>query len=331
MAGIRSGPSRFRASSDGAAGGGPTRRRGAARLSGLRDLWASAHAGVILADGGTGTALLARGLPRGTCPDAWNLTHPDQVAAVAASYAAAGAQMLYTNTFGANRLALRRHGLADAVARINAEGVRLARGGAGTDRLIAGSMGPTGSLLEPFGELPAADAEEAFAEQAAALVAAGVDLLVLETFTQLEEAHAALRAVRRVTPDPVIVSLSFDAGGRTAMGVTPERAAAVLLPAGADGLGANCGGAWDDVAGAVAGLAAAAPETPLLLKPNAGRPVAAADGVRYPGTPEAFARFVGGLASRLPVHFVGGCCGTGPAHIAALRQAVCALPGATRG
>lgn len=300
-------------------------------LAGLQALWSSAANGVLLADGGTGTALVARGLARGTCPDAWNLTHPDEVAAVAASYAEAGAELLYTNTFGANRVALGRYGLAHAVEEINAEAVRLARKGGGPGKRIAGAIGPTGTLLEPIGDLPPETAQEAFREQAAALVAAGVDVLVLETFSQLAEAHAALRAVRAITPGPVIVSMSFDAGGRTMMGVSLLQAAAVLLPAGADVLGANCGGSWEDVTEAVDGLAAAAPDTPLLLKPNAGRPVATADGVAYPGTPEAFADAVCDLVARLPIRIAGGCCGTGPAHISALSRGLTGLSRARRG
>lgn len=298
-------------------------------LAGIAELWSPAAHPVLLADGGTGTELMALGLPRGTPPEAWNLTHPDQVAAVAAAYAAAGADLIYTNTFGANRPALRRHGLGDAVAEINTQAVRLAKRGGGPGRWVAGSMGPTGSLLQPLGELEPAAAAAAFAEQAAALMAAGTDILVLETFSQLEEALAALRAVRELTAGPVIASMSFDAGGRTVMGVSPEQAASVLLAAGADVLGANCGGAWEDVAGAITALAAAAPAIPLLLKPNAGRPVATATGVTYPGTPEGFAQSVCDLVQRLPVRIVGGCCGTGPAHISALRRAL-AGPDQTR-
>jgi methionine synthase I (cobalamin-dependent) len=294
-------------------------------LAGIEALYARAAHGVVLADGGTGTVLMARGLPRGTCAEAWNLSHPEQVVAVAASYAAAGSDLIYTNTFGANRPALRRYGLADQVGEINAAAVRLARQGAGPGKWVAGSVGPTGALLEPFGELAVDTAATAFQEQAAALVAAGVDVLVLETFSQLEEAQAALRAVRRVTSGPVVVSLSFDAGGRTVMGASPAQAAGVLLPAGADALGVNCGGEWADVADAAAALAVAAPGTPLLLKPNAGRPVATANGVVYPGTPEAFADFVGHLAAQLPVRIAGGCCGTGPDHISALRRTLAAL------
>ncbi len=290
----------------------------------LGELLASAASGALLADGGTGTALLAQGLPAGTAPESWNLTHPAAVAAVAAAYAAAGSEIVYTNTFGANRLTLARHGLRDRVGEINAAAVRLARQGLGPGGLLAGSMGPTGALLEPLGDVTAQEAAEAFAEQAAALVAAGVDALVLETFTDLEEASAALRAARGVTSGPVIVSMSFDAGGRTMMGVSPAQAAARLLPEGADALGANCGGAWEDVAGALRALALAAPGTPLLLKPNAGQPVASAGGVSYPGTPRAFARFVADLVAELPVRICGGCCGSGPEHIAALRAELAA-------
>ena len=293
-------------------------------LTAAEDLWADAAGGVLLADGGTGTALQAQGLPAGVCPEAWNLHHPDRVAAVAAAYAAAGSGLVYTNTFGANAIALTGHGLAAEVREINLAAVRAARTGAGPGVKVAGSIGPTGTLLEPLGDLLPEAAAEAFAEQAAALVAAGVDALVLETFTQLNEAEAAVRAVRRVTAGPVIVSLSFDMGGRTVMGVSAEEAAPVLLAAGADVLGANCGGPWRNLTEALAGFERAAPGTALLLKPNAGVPQVTAAGVVYPSDADDMARFLARAVDTHPVRIVGGCCGTGPAHIAALRRVLAA-------
>jgi len=280
---------------------------------------AASKGGVLLADGGTGTALQVRGLGPGECPEAWNLSHPDQVAETAAAYAAAGSELVYTNTFGGNRVALGHHGLGARVAAINAAGVHAARAGVGWRARVAGSIGPTGRLLEPLGELTVAEAEEAFREQAEVLAAAGVDALVLETFTDLTEARGATIAARAVMTGPVIVSLAFDRGARTVMGVSAEEAAPVLLAAGADALGANCGGEWGDVAGARAALALAAPEVPLLLKPNAGTPVASPSGTVYPQDPELFVRFMFETAARLPVRIAGGCCGTGTEHIAALR------------
>ena len=292
---------------------------GSVDAHGLAALCATARDGVLLADGGTGTALQAQGLPRGSCPEEWNLSHPDRVAAVAAACVAAGSELVYANTFGGNRLVLERHGLSQRLAEINASAVAAARTGAGPGVWVAGDIGPSGQLLEPLGELSPAAAEACFREQAAALATAGVDLLVLETFTQLTEALAALKAARSATAIPIVVSLSFDRGARTVMGVAPAAAAQVLLAAGADVLGANCGGAWEDVAEALRGYARAAPGTPLLLKPNAGLPQVGPQGDVYPGDPDAFARFVGGMLSQVPLCIVGGCCGTGPSHIAALR------------
>ncbi len=288
----------------------------------LRALLARAGDGVLLADGATGTALQQRGLRAGECPETWNLSHPDAVQAIAAAYAAAGSQLVYTNTFGANGVALRRHGLQERMAELNTAAVHLARAGVGPGVAVAGSIGPTGALLEPLGDLTAAEAGQAFAEQAAALVAAGVDALVLETFSHLPEALAGLRAVRGATAGPVVVSLSFEARGRTVMGVSAEEGARALTAAGADALGANCGGAWDGVALALAGLARSAPGVPLLLKPNAGTPRATPTGSVYPEGPETFAAFVAAQAARWPVRIAGGCCGTGPEHIAALRRSL---------
>ncbi len=287
---------------------------------GLAALCAKARDGVLLADGGTGTALQAQGLPRGSCPEEWNLSHPDRVAAVAAACVAAGSELVYANTFGGNRLVLERHGLSQHLAEVNASAVAAARAGAGTGVWVAGDIGPSGQLLEPLGDLSPAAAGACFYEQTAALVAAGVDLLVLETFTQLTEALAALEAARSVTAIPIVVSLSFDRGARTVMGVAPVAAAEVLLAAGADVLGANCGGAWEDAAEALRGYARATPGTPLLLKPNAGLPQVGPQGDVYPGDPDAFARFVGSMVNQVPLCIVGGCCGTGPGHIAALRR-----------
>ncbi len=279
------------------------------------------RSGPVLTDGAWGTQMQARGLPIGGCPDAWNLTHPDRVAEVAAAYVAAGSRVILTNTFGANRLTLSRHALAEQAAPINRRGAQISRQAAGDRAHVFGSIGPSGRMLAT-GEVTASELQSAFEEQAQALREGGAEGLVVETMSDLDEARIAVAAAKTAGL-PVIASMTFGAGkqgDRTIMGVTPERAAAALAEAGADALGTNCGIGPEAMLPLCARLRAAS-DLPVWVKPNAGLPVIEDGRAVYQTTPEAFAdivrQFIGAGAN-----FIGGCCGTSPEFIAALAESV---------
>ncbi|WCJ57965.1 homocysteine S-methyltransferase family protein [Fontisphaera persica] len=277
--------------------------------------------GPVLTDGAWGTQLQARGLPVGDFPDAWNLSHPDAVREVAAAYLAAGSQLILTNTFGANRLRLAENGLADQVLLINRRGVELSRQAASGRARVFASIGPTGKLLMN-GDVTEAELSAAFQEQAQALAEAGADGLVIETMADLTEATLAVQAAK-ATGLPVVGCMVFDSGknkDRTLMGVTPEQAATALAEAGADVVGANCG---QGIAGfvSICQRMRAVTDRPLWMKANAGLPVMEGGRTVYHTTPDEFARFAPELA-RAGAAFIGGCCGTSPAFIQALRAAL---------
>ncbi|MCX7968686.1 MAG: homocysteine S-methyltransferase family protein [Armatimonadetes bacterium] len=284
----------------------------------------------LLADGATGTMLQAMGLPVGEPPERWTLDNPDAIRELARRYAEAGSDIVYTNTFGANRIRLQRFGLADKVFELNKLAVQLAREGVNSATrpqsfvprpFIVASIGPTGELLEPYGDLEPEAAQDAFSEQATALAEAGVDAFVCETFSDLTESLICLKAVQSVSKIPVMVSMSFEENGRTMMGVTPEDAVNRLLDEGALVVGANCSIGPEVVEQVVNAMKAARPDALLLAKPNAGRPQLVEGKVVYPVTPEQMASFALRMKS-LGVAIVGGCCGTTPEHIAAIRAAL---------
>ncbi len=283
----------------------------------------------LLADGATGTMLQRMGLPVGQPPEQWTLTNPEAVRDLARQYAEAGSDLVYTNTFGANRIRLKRFGLDNHVAELNRLAVQLAREGISQARrpegaslpFVVASIGPTGELLEPFGDLTVEEAQEAFTEQAASLAEAGVDAFVCETFSDLSEALACLRAVQSVATVPIFVSLSFEENGRTMMGVSPEEAANRLLDAGATVVGANCSVGPEVVERVMQAMKAARPDALLLAKPNAGKPQLVEGKVVYPVTPDEMATFALRMKN-LGVAVIGGCCGTTPAHVAAMATAL---------
>jgi len=282
--------------------------------------------GYLVADGAMGTQLAARGLEPGTPPEVWNLDRPDAVADVARAYAEAGAQVVLTNTFGANRLKLARPGLADRVAEVNAAAVEAARRGAGGRALVFASVGPTGEFMAPLGARPREAFVECFAEQARACIEAGADGICIETMTALEEALAALAGARAAGGDvPVVVSMTFDRGPKgfaTMMGVRPEQAARALDEAGADLVGSNCG---NGIAGLieVARQFRAATRRPVWMKPNAGLPQLLGGKTVFRETPEEMAGQVAALLAA-GANVVGGCCGTTPDHIRAMAAAALA-------
>jgi len=274
---------------------------------------------VLLLDGGLGTLLMAAGLPAGTPPELWNVENPDAVQAAHRAYVDAGSDAVHANTFGANPLRLAHVGLTGRAAELNQAGVALAR--AAKARYVIGDMGPTGEFLPPVGHGNVEAWREAFVAQAEILRAAGVDAFHIETMMDRREASAALAAVRSVAPElPVMVSLTFDRkkkGFFTAFGDQPETALVQLAAEGAAAVGANCSLASRDMAELVN---RAAPQvTALVVQPNAGRPRQHGDRCRYEEEPDSFAHtmvqaLVPGLCA------LGGCCGTTPAFISALRQ-----------
>lgn len=271
----------------------------------------------VVTDGAWGTQLQARGLPIGACPDGWNLTHPEQVAAVAQAYVDAGSRIILTNTFGASSVNLARHDLGDQAAAINRAGAALSKAAAGDRALVFGSIGPSGKMLM-MGEVTAEALAASFGEQATALAAGGADGIVVETMSDLDEALLALAAAK-ATGLPVVVSMTFSAGkakDRTVMGVKPEQAAAALTEAGADAIGANCGLGIEDYVPICARLHAAT-DLPIWIKPNAGLPVLV-DGVAQYNT--GAAEFVGHVPALIQAGatFIGGCCGSTPEFITAL-------------
>lgn len=271
--------------------------------------------GPLLTDGAWGTELALRGLPPGQPADLWNLHHPDRVAEVAQAYADAGSRVLLTNTFRSNRIALESSGEVGSVARINQQGVAISRNAAKDCARVFASIGPTGRVLIA-GDVDPGAIRDAFREQAEAC--AGADALLLETFSDLEEARLACEAAL-ATGLPVIVSFAFDTGkrkDRTMMGVTPEQAAKFALDHGLDGIGANCGVGIEQAIGLCQRLRAVAPSLPVWIKPNAGLPEIINGEPAYRVAPEDFAAHVPALLDA-GASFIGGCCGSSPAFIRA--------------
>jgi 5-methyltetrahydrofolate--homocysteine methyltransferase len=275
--------------------------------------------GPVLLDGAWGTELQARGLAAGEMADFWNLEHPDRVEEVARAYVEAGSQVILTNTFQANRIALERHPGVENVAAVNRAGVEISvRAAQGRARVFA-SIGPCGKLLMT-GDVDEESLRAAFVEQAEALASGGADAIVIETMSDLVEARLAIEAARS-TGLPVVACMVFDAGknrDRTMMGVTPEQAAEELTAAGADVIGANCGIGIEGYIPICSTLAAATIR-PIWIKANAGLPELENGQVVYRTTPEEFAGHVSSLVEA-GATFVGGCCGTSPQFIAAIRE-----------
>ncbi|MDW8299466.1 MAG: bifunctional homocysteine S-methyltransferase/methylenetetrahydrofolate reductase [Anaerolineae bacterium] len=279
--------------------------------------------GVILADGAMGTMLHQSGAPMDTCFDALNLTAPERVQAVHLAYIEAGAELIETNTFGANRFKLALHNRASEVAAINHAGVALARAAVGEKPVyIAGSVGPLGVRLAPYGRVSAEQAFEAFYEQIAALILGGVDLILLETFTDLAEIAEAVRAARAANPNvPVVASVTLTRDSTTIYGDPPREIARALAETGADVIGVNCSSGPSQLTRVAQVLRAAQPDLPILVMPNAGYPETVNGRVMYPATPDYFGDYAVTLRS-IGVNIIGGCCGTTPEHIRAMRAAL---------
>ncbi len=276
---------------------------------------------VLVLDGATGTNLQRRGLPGGTPSDLWVLDNPEAVEQLHRDFLKAGSDVVLTNTFGSSRVNLEHSGLVDRFEQTNRRAVALLRQVVeGTDVLVGGSMGPLGEMLEPYGTLKEADAETAYAEQARLLSEAGVDLLVIETQFDLNEAKAAIRGARSVTNLPIVCSFSYDRGTRSMMGVKPAQVGKELADAGVSALGINCGRSLEDNLQALQELRQVT-QLPIWFKPNAGLPHNDEQGALvYDVTPEM-------MADQVPqwvaagARLVGGCCGTSPDHLKAIAAA----------
>ena len=273
----------------------------------------------MLADGATGTNYQNMGIEPGVAPEEWVIDAPDQVRELHRRFVEAGSDIVLTCTFGATSLRLADGPLAGRSTEVNARAAQLAREAAGDDRLVAGSLGPTGQLVEPYGLLTRESCVGAFAEQAQALAEGGVDLLVLETFFALEEALWAIEGVQEATDLPLVSSFSFDQGTHTMMGLSPTEVVAAVEPLGVAALGANCGRSLDDTDAIVSEFLAAAPAVPLWIKPKAGVPRIVGGSVVYDADPETLAEHIRGYVDR-GVRIVGGCCGSTPEHITAVAR-----------
>lgn len=278
---------------------------------------------VLVADGATGTNLQLVGLPPGTSPEEWVFDQPDRILALQRSFVEAGSDLILTCTFGGTRLRLKESQYADRAAELNRRAVELAREAAGDRALVGGSLGPTGQLLKPFGPLEYPAAVAAYAEQAQALNEGGVDVLVIETHFALEEAQAAVEGARQVTTLPLVVSFAYDRGLRTMMGVKPTQVAEKFKALDVAAIGANCGTTLENMEKIVQEYVAANSGLFIWAKPNAGLPtVDAATGRSvYNVTPEQMGEFAKRTVA-LGARIVGGCCGSSPAHVKAMAQAV---------
>ncbi len=275
--------------------------------------------GILIADGATGTTLQQMGLPSGAAPERWNLENPDAIRALHRGYVEAGSNLILTNTFGGSRLRLEMEGLGDQVREINLAAARLACEVAGDEVMVLGDIGPTGQLMEPMGTLTYDDAVSVFAEQAAALAEGGVDAILIETMSDLNEAKAAIEGARQVTELPILVTMSFDTHGRTMMGVKPVDAVKELWAMGVDAVGANCGRTLSENLEAIQQMREALPEATLMAKPNAGLPRMEGIESVYDVTPEIMAEYAEKFAA-LDVKIFGGCCGSTPEHIKAVSR-----------
>jgi 5-methyltetrahydrofolate--homocysteine methyltransferase len=276
---------------------------------------------VLLADGATGTNYQDMGIEPGVAPEEWVIDAPDRVRDLHRRFVDAGSDLVLTCTFGATAPRLADGPLAGRAIELNGRAAELAREAVGDDVLVAGSLGPTGQLVEPYGLLTREVCVEAYAEQAKALADGGVDLLVLETFFAIEEALWAIEGAQRASDLPLVASFSFDQGTHTMMGLSPTEVVTAVEPLGVAALGANCGRSLADTDAIVAEFLDAAPAIPLWVKPNAGVPRIVGDAVVYDADPETLAEHVRGYADR-GARIVGGCCGSTPEHIAAIARAL---------
>ncbi|MBU4306021.1 MAG: homocysteine S-methyltransferase family protein [Candidatus Omnitrophica bacterium] len=274
---------------------------------------------VVVLDGAMGTELQKRGMPQGICPEIWCLENPDVLKSVHADYSRAGADIVYTCTFGANRVKLAQYGKHDA-RKVNRQLVRLARQAAGKNTLIAGDIAPTGKFVEPFGPLGFEEAVSVYKEQVKGLLEAGVDLFVIETMMDIQEARAALIAVKELTSKFTMVSMTYEKSGMTLNGTDPLTALITLQSLGADAVGCNCSSGPEQMIRLIEAMKPYA-KVPLIAKPNAGMPRLLKGKTSFSMDAKEFAAF-GKRLVQSGVNFLGGCCGTTPEHIAAVKKSL---------
>ncbi len=280
--------------------------------------------GVLVSDGAWGTFLQKQGFKPGECPEEWNISHRAEVLAIASSYIAAGADMIETNSFGANRFKLEHFGLGERVEDLNIAAAQISREAAGPDRHVIASIGPTGKLLLA-GDVTEKDLYDAFTKQAVALEKGGADACCIETFTAIDEAVQAVRAARDNTRLEIICTFTFEktvrGEFRTMMGVSPSQMAAAIVEAGADIIGTNCGNGMKNMAEIVKEIRDADQSTPILVHANAGMPKNAGGVDIFPETPDEMAGNALAVVNA-GANIIGGCCGTTPGHISAIARAV---------
>lgn len=281
--------------------------------------------GIILADGAMGTMLFAAGLKHGQSPQLWNLEQPDHVAQVHRQYLQAGSMLLLTNTFGANRFRMALHGSDVSIAELNRSGAQILRSeveAAGGSAIVAGDIGPSGQVMFPYGKLAFEEALEGFAEQAEALIDGGVDVIWIETMADLEEVRAAFEGVRKVTAEiPILTTMTFDTQGRTMMGVSPKQAVNSLTSMGAVAVGGNCGKGPEEIISVIEEMHRTTPDVILVAKANAGLPKVVEGKTVYEADPPTMADYALRVQSA-GAQIIGACCGSTPAHIRAMAEAL---------
>lgn len=281
--------------------------------------------GILISDGAMGTMLQGKGLTDGGAPELWNVENPGAIEEVLEEYAAAGANLITTNTFGGTRGRLQMHGLEDRLFELNKAGAQIARKVA--DRhpgcFVMGDVGPSGELMEPMGTMTLDDAKALFSDQIKALVAGGVDAILIETMSDLQEVEAAVKAAKEVAPNlPIIVTFSFDTNLRTMMGVKPAVAVKTLAAEGVRIIGANCGRGVDEMRVIAKELTEARVNgVYIITQSNAGLPKLVGGDFIYDGTPEEMAKYAQEMKA-LGVNVIGSCCGSTPAHTAAMKAAI---------
>ncbi len=274
---------------------------------------------ILISDGAWGTFLHERGLQPGECPELWNITHRDDVLAIAKSYIDVGADMILTNSFGGSPFKLKHYELEDRTAELNEAAAQISRKAAGNDRFVLGSIGPTGVMLM-MGDVSEQELYDGFAIQASALKKGGADAICIETMSAIDEATIAIRAAKEATGLEVICTFTFEktATGefRTMMGVTPAEMTQAVKDAGASIIGTNCGNGFEQMIDIVKEIRKIDSATPILVHANAGKPIYKDGKTIFPETPEEMASRVCDLIES-GANIIGGCCGTTPEHIKA--------------
>ena len=289
------------------------------------DLYQALESHALVSDGAMGTMLQSLGLTDGGAPELWNVENSAAIEQVLEEYAAAGANLITTNTFGGTSGRLAMHGLADRLYELNKAGAEIARRVADRHEncWVMGDVGPSGELMEPMGTLTPEGAQSLFAEQIRALVDGGVDVILIETMSDLGEVAAAVKASQEIAPSiPIIATLSFDTNLRTMMGVKPAAAVTFLSDLGVRIIGANCGRGVDEMETIAAELVSARqPGTFIITQSNSGLPQLVGDSFVYQGTPSEMAKYASHM-KEIGVNIIGSCCGSTPAHTAAISDAV---------